>query len=92
MGEGPVHALDLAVLPGAERPRVLVLDPAGGEHRVEVDEAVRRAVARHDPLDPDPDSLVERQRSSHEGAGGSLPLVGQELGVGYPAVVVDGYV
>ena len=42
--ERPVHALDLAVLPGAEGPRVLVPYPAGLEQRVELARPAGRSV------------------------------------------------
>ena len=45
----------------------------------------------HHALHGDPEALVERDRPPHEGAGRLLPLVGQLLGVGDPAVVVDGH-
>ena len=92
LGKGPVHPLDLAVLPGVEGPGVLVLYPPDPEHRVEVARAVRRAVVGHQALDADPEPLIEPQRPGYEGARGPLPLVGQELGVGHPAPVVDGHV
>lgn len=90
--ERPVHPLDLAVLPGAERPRVLVSDSAGVQRLVELAGAVGRPIVGHDPLDRDAEPLEERQRAGHEAAGGPLPLVGQQLGVGGPAAVVDGHV
>ena len=90
--ERPVHALDLAVLPGAEGPRVLVPYPAGLEQRVELARPIGRSVVGHHAFHGDPEALVERERPLHEGAGRPLPLVGQLLGVGDPAVVVDGHV
>lgn len=90
--ERPVHALDLAVLPGAEGPRVLVPYPAGLEQRVELARPVGRSVVGHHAFHGDTEALVERERPLHEGAGRPLPLVGQLLGVGDPAVVVDGHV
>lgn len=90
--ERPVHALDLAVLPGAEESRVLVPYASGLEQRVEIARPVGRPVVGHHVLDGDPEALVERDRPPHEGAGRLLPLVGQLLGVGDPAVVVDGHV
>lgn len=90
--ERPVHALDLAVLPWAEGPRVLVPYAAGLEQRVELARPVGRPVVGHHALHGDPEALVERDRPPHEGANRLLPLVGQLLGVGDPAVVVDGHV
>lgn len=88
----PVHALDLAVLPGAEGPRVLVPYAVGLERRVELARPAGQSVVGHHALHGDPEALVERDRPPHEGAGRLLPLVGQLLGVGDPAVVVDGHV
>ena len=87
--ERPVHALDFAVLPGAEGPCVLVPYPAGLEQRVELARSIGRSVVGHHAFHGDPEALVERERPLHEGAGRPLPLVGQLLGVGDPAVVVD---
>ena len=72
--ERPVHALDLAVLPGAEGPRVLVPYPAGLEQRVELARPVGRSVVGHHAFHGDPEALVERERPLHEGAGRPLPL------------------
>ena len=84
--------LDLAVLPGAEGPRVLAPYAAGLEQRVELARPAGRPVVGHHALHGDPEALVERDRPPREGAGRLLPLVGQLLGVGDPAVVVDGHV
>lgn len=90
--ERSVHALDLAVLPGAEGPRVLVLYPQRVERGVEVAQPVGRAVVGHHALHGDTEPLVERDRPGHEGADGALALVGEQLRVGHAAVVVDGHV
>ena len=66
--------------------------PAGLEQRVELARPIGRSVAGHHAFHGDPEALVERERPLHEGAGRPLPLVGQLLGVGDPAVVVDGHV
>lgn len=69
-----------------------MLDAPALQQRVEVPGAVGRPVVGHDPLHGDAQPLVERERPGHEAAGRALPLVGQQLGVGDAAVVVDRYV
>lgn len=73
-GDGAVHPLDLAVLPGAERPRVDVPDDARGEQLVELPAAVPRAVVGHHALDREPQARVEVQRSALNAAAGVLAL------------------
>lgn len=69
-----------------------MLDAPALQQRVEVPGAVGRPVVGHDPLHGDAQPLVERERPGHEAAGRALPLVGQQLGVGDAAVVVDRHV
>ena len=91
-GQRLVHALDLAVLPGAVRPRVLVPDAPGAEELVEEAAVVRGAVVGHDALDRDAHPLEEAEAPAHERHAGLLPLVREQLGVGGAAPVVDGHV
>lgn len=90
LGQRAVHALDLAVLPGAVGPRVDMAGALGFEQRVELSAAVARAVVGHHALDPHAHALEEAQAPAHERRAGALALVGQQLGVGDPAEVVDG--
>lgn len=92
LGDRPVHALDLAVLPGAERPRVDVPRAGRLQKLVELAAAVAGPVVRHHALDPHAHALEEAQAPAHERRAGALALVGQQLGVGDPAEVVDGHV
>lgn len=92
LGDRPVHALDLAVLPGAERPRVDVPRAGRLQKPVELAAAVAGPVVRHHALDPHAHALEEAQAPAHERRAGALALVGQQLGVGDPAEVVDGHV
>lgn len=62
----------------------------GFEQRVELAAAVARAVVGHHALDPHAHSREKPQAAAHEGRAGALALVGQQLGVGDPAEVVDG--
>ena len=90
LGERPVHALDLAVLPGAEGARVEVADALRPQQRVELARAVAGAVVGHHALDGDAQAREEGQAAGHEGGAGGPPLVGQELGVRHAGEVVDG--
>ncbi len=90
LGQRAVHALDLAVLPGAVGPRVDMAGALGFEQRVELSAAVARAVVGHHALDPHAHAPEEAQAPAHERRAGALALVGQQLGVGDPAEVVDG--
>ena len=65
--ERPVHALDPAVLPGAERPCVLVPDAAGLQGLVEEAAAVAGPVVGHDALDGHPARGGEGDRRRREG-------------------------
>ena len=60
--DGAVQALDLSVLPGAERPRIYV--PAAGrlQQLVELAAAVARAVVRHHAFDRESQPREEAQR------------------------------
>lgn len=89
LGDRPVNPLDLAVLPGAEGPGVDMADALRLEERVELPAAVAGAVVRHHPLDGDAQPGEEAQAAAHECRAGALPLVGERLGVGDPAAVVD---
>ena len=90
LGQRAVHALDLAVLPGAAGPRADMAGALGLEQRVELSAAVARAVVGHHALDPHAHALEEAQAPAHERRAGTLALVGRQLGVGDPAEVVDG--
>lgn len=87
--DGAVHPLHLAVLPRAVGPRVDVPGAGGGEQLVELAAAVARAVVGHDALDRQAEARVEAQGPPHERRAGALPLVGEQLGVGDAAEVVD---
>ena len=82
LGERAVHALDLAVLPGAVGPRVDMACAFGLEQRVELVAAVARAIIGHHALDPHAHSREKPQAAAHEGRTGALPLVGRQLGIG----------
>ena len=75
--ERPVHALDPAVLPGAERPCVLVPDAAGLQGLVEEAAAVAGPVVGHDALDGHPARGGEGDRRRREGLADPVLDVGR---------------
>ena len=87
--DGAVQALDLSVLPGAERPRIYV--PAAGrlQQLVELAAAVARAVVPVITRSTASPSPAKKRSAAHERRAGALALVGLQLRVGDPAVVVD---
>ena len=89
--ERPVHALDLAVLPGAVGPGVPVRDAGRREPLVEQARAVSRPVVGHHALDLDAESAVEVPGAPHARDAGLLALA-EQLGVGHAATVVDRHV
>lgn len=77
----PVHPLDPAVLPRAERPRVDVAGPGGPEQLVELSAAVPRSVVRHDSLDGDAEAgLYARDQRLAPPRGHSLALGRRSMG------------
>src|SRR5215468_10150681 len=89
VGEGAVVALDFAVGLGPVGAGALVGDAqvvAGGGP---VSGSVAGAVVAEDALDGDPGGGVPGVRAAQERGGGFLALVGQDLGVGQPGVIVE---
>ena len=90
--ERPVHALHLAVLPGAVGPGVPVRDAGRREPLVEQPRAVSRPVVGHHALDLDAEPAAEAPGAPHERGAGLLALVAEQLGAGHAAAVVDRHV
>ena len=87
--EGPDHPLGLAVRLGPVRPRPTMAEPELITCGREVGAAVAAAVVGEDALDRDPMASVEVPGSTEEAGRRRRALVGQFLGVGQAAVVVD---
>jgi hypothetical protein len=88
-GQGPVESLDLAVLPGAVR---LDEDLPGAQGGTDLTQGplVGPGVVGHDPFDPvdAPGGEVGRGAGQEASAGGAF-LVGQDLAVSQPGMVID---
>jgi hypothetical protein len=88
-GQGAVESFDLAVLPGAVRLDDRLPGSARGAH-VAKRVPVGPGVVGHEPLDPVNAVGSEVGGSAgEEGRAGGAFLVGEDLGVGQPGVVID---
>jgi hypothetical protein len=88
-GEGGVEPLRLAVGLRPVGAGALVGDSDASQHLAEQPRAVAVAVVGEDLRNPDAELGVERQRLLGEAGHGRGALVGVDLQVGHPGVVVD---
>jgi hypothetical protein len=87
--QGPHHPLGLAVRLGSIRSRAAVAKAALVTGGREVTAPVPPTVVGEDPLDGDPVAGVEAPGTAQEARRRAGRLVGQLLGIGEPAVVID---
>ena len=90
--EDAVEAFDFAVSLGPVGPGAFVADPGADEDVAEGPGAVAGAVVGHHPLDRHPVGGEGGDGVGHEGRGGGLGFIGQDLGVDEAGVVIDGVV
>src|SRR5438874_10102428 len=90
--QGPVEAFDLAVGLGSVGPAVLVVDAVLAQRLVEKRAPVAEGIVGQDPLDGHASGPESGLGPAPERGRGSSLLIGEHLGVGQAAVIVDGRV